>query len=77
MEDAIAEHLRYVDEYVRSKYAYAGRRDLSDFSEMRYQDPETVADSLQRNAVQILNLALLSLLGFAGTFVVLLRYDVR
>ena len=50
---------------------------ITDFALFNYQDPDTLSDSISRNLFHILNLMLLAILGFAGAYVAILRYDVR
>jgi ABC-type transport system involved in multi-copper enzyme maturation permease subunit len=78
IEDALNVHLRYLSQYVREKASQPSQsRVTTDFSPFTYQDRETVGECLSRNAFHILNLALLAVLGFAGAYVAILRYDVR
>ncbi len=51
--------------------------DLSGFTWFTYRDAERIGACLTRNAMHILNLVLLAVLGFAGAYVAILRYDVR
>jgi hypothetical protein len=81
MEKAVALHLAYVSDYVRGKESAlapgAEKISISDYTRFTYQDLETVAECLSRNAIHILNLTLLTVAGFAGAYVAILRYDVR
>ncbi len=77
-EDALNAHLIYMARFIREKNAQPFKNlVLTDFSPFAYQDNETVGACLSRNAVHILNLALLAVVGFAGAYVAVLRYDVR
>jgi hypothetical protein len=78
LEDALNVHLAGLAQYVRKKFAQP--RDewiLSDFPWFTYQDRETAGTCVARNALPIMNLALLAILGFAGAYVAILKYDVR
>lgn len=78
MENTLNAHLIYYAQFIRGKQAQSARdRVLTDFSPFTYQDRETISECLSRNAFHILNLALLAILGFAGAYVAILRYDVR
>ena len=79
IEDALGHHLIYMGQYIRNKRAVPWRkeRDLTDYSRFTYQNKETLGECLVRNAFHILNLVLLMLVGFAGAYVAILRYDVR
>ena len=81
LENAVAAYLRSLSTYVRKKrltpFDDWSEVDLSDFSWFTYQRNDPFSASLARNVYQILNLALLAILGFAGTYVAILRYDVR
>ncbi len=80
IEDSLNSYLIHLGQYIQEKASQGGifgGVDLSDFSWFTYQDKETVGACLIRNAFHILNLALLALLGFAGAYVAILRYDVR
>ncbi len=76
IEDALNAYLITLSQFISSKL-FEGDADLSDFSWFVYEDTETLGSCLSRNAFHILNLALLAVLGFAGAFVTILRYDVR
>ncbi|OGG54967.1 MAG: hypothetical protein A3F84_27480 [Candidatus Handelsmanbacteria bacterium RIFCSPLOWO2_12_FULL_64_10] len=78
MENALYAHLIYLSQYVLQKPGqYFGGAKLADFSFFSYEDNEAVGECLSRNAIHILNLALLAVAGFAGAYVAILRYDVR
>ena len=78
VEDAVKAYIGYLVEYIRKKDAQPwDKRSLTDFSLFTYTDTEPVGDSLSRSLFHILNLALLAILGFAGAYVAILRYDVR
>ena len=78
MENALSAHLIYYAQFIREKKAQSDQGViLTDFSPFTYQDSETVGECLSRNAFHILNIALLAVLGFAGAYVAILRYDVR
>lgn len=81
IEDALNAYLISLAQFVRRKNqqsfdSFEGM-DLSDFPWFTYRDRDTLEACLARNAFAILNLALLALLGFAGAYVAILRYDVR
>jgi len=68
----------YFYRYIREREAPPGERpDLADFSPFAYRDSETLGEVIAGNAFPLLNLALLAVLGFAGAYVAILRYDVR
>ncbi len=50
---------------------------MGDFSWFSYEDKDTIGECFSRNMFHILNLVLLSVLGFAGAYAGILRYDVR
>lgn len=81
IEDALSAYVVYLAQYVHQKRrAYADMYrgvNLTDFTRFSYRDAEGVGECLSRNLFPILNLALLALLGFAGAYVAILRYDVR
>ena len=81
IEDALSSYLAYLTEYVRKKRLEEGWMstdvDLSDFAWFSHQNRDTVGDLVLRNALSVVNLALLALLGFVGAHVAMLRYDVR
>jgi hypothetical protein len=78
MENALAAHIHYMGEYIRAKqYLPQQDRSLTDFAPFQYRDTGSLAACLSRNRLQILNLALLAILGFAGAYVTIIRYDVR
>ena len=52
-------------------------RKIGDFLWFSYEDKDTIGECLSRKMFHILNLVLLSVLGFAGAYVGILRYDVR
>jgi ABC-type transport system involved in multi-copper enzyme maturation permease subunit len=81
VEDALNQHLIYLAGFIRERAARFGYinagADLSGFTPFDYRDRETSGECLSRNLIPILNLALLAVLGFAGAYVFILRYDVR
>ncbi len=82
VERALNAYLLSLGEYVRAKERTAqgftmSDVDLTDFSWFAFRDTDTLAACLTRNQLHILNLALLAILGFAGAYVAILRYDVR
>ena len=81
IEDALGVHHAYLARFIQEKWPIDGSLtsagDLTDFVPFEYHDVETVSESVSRNLVHILNLALLSILGFAGAYVAILKYDVR
>jgi ABC-type transport system involved in multi-copper enzyme maturation permease subunit len=78
LENALDAYLSYYYHYIRERETPPGERpDLADFSSFEYRDSETLAEVVTRNAFSLLNLALLAVLGFAGAYVTILRYDVR
>lgn len=77
-EDALSVHLAYLAGFLREKQAEPWEEVvLTDFVPFTYRDRETPGACLLRNAIHILNLVLLAVVGFAGAFVAMLRYDVR
>ena len=78
VEDALNAHMTYLTPYIRKKESTLGDRPtLTDFSPFVYRDIETVETCLSRNIFPVLNLILLGVVGFAGAYVAMLRYDVR
>ena len=83
LQDALDRYQAQFSRYLRGKWDPFPReslywtKDLSDFVWFGHEDDESVWGCLSRNIFHILNLALLCILGFAGAYVVLLRYDVR
>ena len=78
MEDALNVYLIYLKRFIREKDSLPSRsRVLTDYSQFTYQDGEALGACLSRNTIHILNLGLLAVLGFAGAYVAILRYDVR
>jgi len=78
VEDALNTHMSYLTPYARKKLTTFGDRQvLTDYSPFVYEDREMLGECLARNVFPILNLALLSVLGFAGAYVAMLKYDVR
>ena len=54
-----------------------GTGEKTEFRFFAYEDRDTLGECLSRNSIQILNLVLLAILGFAGAYVAILKYDVR
>ena len=81
IEDAVRDYMPYHISYTRDKavvfYSHDGQEKLTDFAAFDNRDTDSVGVCLVRNLFPILNLALLSILGFAGAYVSILRYDVR
>lgn len=83
IEDAVSTYRTYLTEYVQKKTREATGsniwrgNDLSDYVAFSYRDSDTLADALSRNVYHIISLALLAILGFAGAYVAIVRYDVR
>ena len=82
VEDALNAYLIHLGAYVRDKMRRTSGGtfqgvDLADFSWFTYRDEEPVGECLARNVFPILNLILLAILGFAGAYAAILRYDVR
>ena len=82
VEDALNAYMIYLSDFIREKERtevgdiHSGTN-LKDITLFTYQDRESVGECLSRNTLQILNLALLAILGFVGAYVTILRYDVR
>ena len=80
-EDALYAYHEQLGDLVRAKRRESFETwdgvDLGDFTWFSCEDRGTLRACLSRNAFHILNLALLAILGFAGAYVVFLRYDVR
>jgi ABC-type transport system involved in multi-copper enzyme maturation permease subunit len=76
-ETRLAVHHNYLIEFIRTKQSESGDRTITDFVPFKYKDTETLDACLARNLLPILNLALLAILGFAGAYFAILRYDVR
>ncbi|MDP6775304.1 MAG: ABC transporter permease subunit [Candidatus Latescibacteria bacterium] len=78
LEDALNTHLTYLSEFVLEKqYTSREERAITDYAWFTYRDTEPLVACLSRSALYILNLALLAILGFAGAYVTMVRYDVR
>ena len=82
LEDALQAHLIYLDQFIRDKYrrpreGTALETSVSDLAWFTYRDDEGLGECLSRNTAHILKLMLLAVLGFAGAYVAILRYDVR
>ena len=79
VEDALANHLVYMAGYIRQKQAvpWPLRPELTDYTPFAFRTEETLRACLSRIVPYILNLALLAVLGFAGAYVGIVRYDVR
>ena len=77
IEDALDNHLTYMARFIREKEYQWKDRTLTDFSPFIYQESEALKECLSRNTVHFLNLGLLAVLGFAGAYVAILKYDVR
>ena len=83
LHDALDAYQRRMSSYLREKWdpypkeSVYWTRDLSDFERFSYTNDESVWKCLSRNTFYILNLLLISILGFTGAFIALLRYDVR
>ena len=81
-EDALKAHIVHLNQYIRDKVRqhtgmYTRGVDLGDFPWFVYRDNEKLRECFSRNVFYILNLILLAILGFAGAYVAILRYDVR
>ncbi len=76
IEEALSLHQVYLAKYIRQKQ---GQQEpaLNDFVPFAYKDSEKLSAVWGRNLMYVLNLALLTVLGFAGAYVAILRYDVR
>ena|GEM_PF-1523171 len=78
IEDAANAYSTYLARYIqRKRAAHWENRQMGDFSWFSFKYMDTVGDCLVRNAFFILNLVMLSILGFVGAYVGILRYDVR
>ena len=79
IEDALNTYLGYLGQYVREKNRESdrGEADMSDVSLFDYRFRDPLGESLARNALPLTYLVLLAVLGFAGAYVSILRYDVR
>lgn len=82
VEDALDAYLIHLGAYVRDKMRRTSGGifrgvDLTDFPWFTYRDEEPVGECPARNLFPILNLMLLAILGFAGAYVAILKYDVR
>jgi ABC-type transport system involved in multi-copper enzyme maturation permease subunit len=78
LEEALDGHLAYLAEFVRAN-RHLPEEDmfLRDYAAFTYADTETLGACLARNVWSIVNLGLLVVLGFAGAYAAMLRYDVR
>ena len=82
LEDALQAHLIYLNQFTKDKYRRPREQtalatSVSDLSWFTYRDDEGLGECLSRNVFHILHLVLLAVLGFAGAYVAILRYDVR
>ena len=78
IEDALHTYSVYLASFIQKKREQPREgRDLTDFVWFSYENRESVNTCAERILVYILHLAVLAVLGFAGAFVGLLRYDVR
>ena len=78
MEEALQAYLIYMSRFIQDQGVLrAEDRKLADFAWFSYKPSEPLADCIARSVPYFLNLALLALLGFAGAYVTILRYDVR
>ena len=81
LEDTLGRHLVYLAKYVRDHWPIdrplASLGELTGFIPFAYQDSEAVWGVLSRNVLNYLNLVLLSILGFSGAYLAILKYDVR
>ena len=81
LEDAADAYLTWLNRFVLERQLEGGGfvegADLSGFSWFSFESSDTVGECLSRNILAIINLLLLAVLGFAGAFVAMLRYDVR
>lgn len=76
IEEALSLHQVYLARYVRKKQAEE-KPVIADFVPFSFDTDEPLSSVMERNALHILSLALLAVLGFAGAYVAILRYDVR
>ena len=76
LENALDAYHLYLGQFMREKLSM-DEVVLTDFSFFTYRDTDTLRECLSRNVFHILNLVLLAVLGFAGAYVSILRYDVR
>ena len=77
VETALNAYQTYMAGVIQKQWHKWPDWDLSDYSIFTYRNTDLFEASLSRNAFYILNLALLAILGFAGGYVAILRYDVR
>ena len=81
LEEAASIYLAWLNGYVQERrlsgVGFLEGADLSGFSWFTFEPSGTVGECLSRNTFKVLNLLLLAVLGFAGAFVAMLRYDVR
>ena len=76
LENALDAYHQYLGRFWKERHSQ-DEVVITDFSMFNYRDPDTLGDSISRNLFHILNLVLLAVLGFAGAYVAILRYDVR
>ncbi|MDP6779628.1 MAG: ABC transporter permease subunit, partial [Candidatus Latescibacteria bacterium] len=76
IEEALSLHQVYLARYVREKQGQR-KRPIDDFVPFSFDADEPLSAVLERNTLHLLSLALLAILGFAGAYVAILRYDVR
>ena len=76
IENSLDAYLVYWQRFIQEKSSQE-KPDVTDFALFAYQDRETFRDCLARNLFNILTLVLMAILGFAGAYVAILRYDVR
>ena len=76
LENALDAYHQYMGRFWKERHSQ-DEVIITDFALFNYQDPDTLSDSISRNLFHVLNLMLLAILGFAGAYVAILRYDVR
>ena len=85
IEDQLYTHLDDLARYIRevtgrskgSAYYGTGEQKLEAFPMFEFRDSDTLEACLSRNAIPVLNLVLLAVLGYVCAYVAILRYDVR
>ena len=74
LESALNVYFKYLDKH---GIASLGTRNNKEFFPFHYEDKTTIQACLSRHLFQIMILFLWGLVGFAGAFVTIVKYDVR
>lgn len=77
VQNAVGTYRRDYLSFLQAKERQMWEPDLSDFTPFGGPPERSVRETLARNLLPALNLVLLAVLGFAGAFFAIVRYDVR